>query len=747
MKHSSIFQRKPKYITLLVIIGFVLSCFGFSDGNNSITNFYYYKDKPYTIDLRTDKIFIKAKQLLSTEELKSSLSIYPQVSILNKYDKNEKMQFVDLNKSMNSSELIDLLSSVSQNSNIEYTSPVFSPREGEGNTKVLQGVTDAILVQFKQSLPDNVINNYINDNNFTIVQVLDLGGGKSYVLSISNNSGMNTLDVSNMVYNSGLVNWAEPNFYYSGLLSYVPNDQFFPRQWSIRNTGNNIPEGISGTAGCDMRVDSAWNITLGIPQCVVGMVDSGIDTTHEDIKANLINAKGYDFINGHPLQTDDMNHGTCTGGIVAAVDNNSIGISGIAPNVKLIGIKIFNAAGTTTTTALTNGLIYSWQQGEWISSNSWGGGSPVSAADQGILDGVTLGRSGKGTVFCVATGNSNGALQWPATNPNVISVGGNSPCNQRKSTTSCDNETWWGANYGTGLYIVAPCVKVYATDRMGSVGYTTTNYDSTFNGTSSATPNAAGVCALALSLDSTMRWDTLRVRMSRTADKVGSYTYTSAGPLAVLGNTWNTEMGYGKVNAYRLLKSSQTTLNFALTALLSGNFNGTSMVAKIVRVELHNSTTPYALVDSQTVLLNSSGIGNPVFTKALNGTPYYIVLKFNNGLETWSATTQTFSGSTLSYDFTTAATKAYGSNMVLVGTKWCIISGDANQDGSVDALDRSACWNDRNLSGVYVTDLNGDGVVDALDRSIAWNNRNLSVQKPALAANPTRILKQDKKKR
>jgi subtilisin family serine protease len=747
MKHSSIFQRKPKYITLLVIIGFVLSCFGFSDGNNSITNFYYYKDKPYTIDLRTDKIFIKTKQLLSTEELKSSLSIYPQVSILNKYDKNEKMQFVDLNKSMNSSELIDLLSSVSQNSNIEYTSPVFSPREGEGNTKVLQGVTDAILVQFKQSLPDNVINNYINDNNFTIVQVLDLGGGKSYVLSISNNSGMNTLDVSNMVYNSGLVNWAEPNFYYSGLLSYVPNDQFFPRQWSIRNTGNNIPEGISGTAGCDMRVDSAWNITLGIPQCVVGMVDSGIDTTHEDIKANLINAKGYDFINGHPLQTDDMNHGTCTGGIVAAVDNNSIGISGIAPNVKLIGIKIFNAAGTTTTTALTNGLIYSWQQGEWISSNSWGGGSPVSAADQGILDGVTLGRSGKGTVFCVATGNSNGALQWPATNPNVISVGGNSPCNQRKSTTSCDNETWWGANYGTGLYIVAPCVKVYATDRMGSVGYTTTNYDSTFNGTSSATPNAAGVCALALSLDSTMRWDTLRVRMSRTADKVGSYTYTSAGPLAVLGNTWNTEMGYGKVNAYRLLKSSQTTLNFALTALLSGNFNGTSMVAKIVRVELHNSTTPYALVDSQTVLLNSSGIGNPVFTKALNGTPYYIVLKFNNGLETWSATTQTFSGSTLSYDFTTAATKAYGSNMVLVGTKWCIISGDANQDGSVDALDRSACWNDRNLSGVYVTDLNGDGVVDALDRSIAWNNRNLSVQKPALAANPTRILKQDKKKR
>jgi hypothetical protein len=186
--------------------------------------------------------------------------------------------------------------------------------------------------------------------------------------------------------------------------------------------------------------------------------------------------------------------------------------------------------------------------------------------------------------------------------------------------------------------------------------------------------------------------------------------------------------------------------NLGLTALLSGNYNGTTMVQKNVLVELLNSTTPYAIVDSQTILINTAGVSNPVFTKAANGTPYYIVLKFDNGLETWSATPQTFSSFTLNYDFTTAATKAYGSNMVLVGTKWCIISGDANQDGSVDALDRSSCWNDRNLSGYYATDLNGDGVVDALDRSICWNNRNLAVQKPALDATPNhKKVKQDYK--
>ncbi len=599
MIHSSLFQLKSKNITFLVIIGLILSCFGFSDGSNPITNFYYYKDNPYTLDVRTDKIFIKTKQQFSVEELKSSLSIYPQISILNKYDKDEKMQFVDLNKSMNTSELTDLLSSINKNSNIEYTSPVFSPREGEGNTKVLQGVTDEILVQFKQSLSDNIINNYISSNNFTIVQALDLSGGKSYVLNVPKSSGMYTIDAANMVYSSGLVNWAEPNFYYSGLLTYVPNDQYFSQQWSVRNLGNNIPDGISGTVGCDMRVDSAWNISLGIPQCIVGMVDSGIDTTHEDIKANLINSLGYDFINGHPLQTDDMNHGTCTGGIVGAVGNNSIGTSGIAPNVKLIGIKIFNAGGSTSTAALTNGLIYSWQQGEWISSNSWGGGTPVSAADQAILDGVTLGRNGKGTVFCVASGNGDGPIQWPSTNPNVISVGGNSPCNQRKSTTSCDNETWWGASYGTGLYIVAPCVKVYAPDRMGSVGYSTTNYFSTFNGTSSATPNAAGVCALALSLDSNMRWDSLRIRISRTADKVGSYAYTSTGPSSVLGSTWNNEMGYGKVNAFRLLQYTQQMMGPMISHTPLGNTELTTGT-RAVNVVITPATAP--IVTSMTKL-------------------------------------------------------------------------------------------------------------------------------------------------
>jgi N-acetylneuraminic acid mutarotase len=190
---------------------------------------------------------------------------------------------------------------------------------------------------------------------------------------------------------------------------------------------------------------------------------------------------------------------------------------------------------------------------------------------------------------------------------------------------------------------------------------------------------------------------------------------------------------------------TSSTLSINLKALLSGNYNGITMVPKNVTVELHSATTPYVLVESKTVGLNSSGTGVPVFTVAVNGTPYYIALKFDNGLETWSATPQIFSGTVLNYDFTTASTQAYGSNMILVGNKWCIISGDVNQDRNVDALDRAFCWNERNLSGVYVTDLNGDGIVDAIDRSIAWNNRNLSVKSPVFVANSKEGVKKDNK--
>jgi hypothetical protein len=178
-----------------------------------------------------------------------------------------------------------------------------------------------------------------------------------------------------------------------------------------------------------------------------------------------------------------------------------------------------------------------------------------------------------------------------------------------------------------------------------------------------------------------------------------------------------------------------------LTSLIDGFYNGSSMVSDIVKAELHNSTTPYGMVDSVSQVLSTAGAGTFTFSTASNGTPYYIVLKHRNAVETWSASTVTFTSGAASYDFTTAQTQAYGSNLVLNGTKWCVYNGDENHDGAVDGSDMGDIDNDNNafVTGYTATDLNGDGAVDGSDLGIVDNNNNAFVARVFPAGSPNAI--------
>ena len=157
----------------------------------------------------------------------------------------------------------------------------------------------------------------------------------------------------------------------------------------------------------------------------------------------------------------------------------------------------------------------------------------------------------------------------------------------------------------------------------------------------------------------------------------------------------------------------------SFTALIEGFYNGSTMIPDTVIIELRNATFPYALVDQAKILLNDSGQGTGKFNTALNGVPYYLVLKHRNALETWSATTQTFTSSVLNYDFTSSSNKAYGNNLKLINGKWCIYGGDVNQDGFVETADLSLVFSD-NVNGVtgYIsTDVNGDLIIGVEDVS------------------------------
>jgi hypothetical protein len=177
--------------------------------------------------------------------------------------------------------------------------------------------------------------------------------------------------------------------------------------------------------------------------------------------------------------------------------------------------------------------------------------------------------------------------------------------------------------------------------------------------------------------------------------------------------------------------SNGLTLNkiLNLTMLVEGFYNPATntTVQDTVRVYMRNSTNPYVIVDSSTAVFNSSGQAAVYFTNASNGVNYYIQVKHRNSLETWSKTTQAFASGVMNYDFTTAATKAFGDNMKQIDTspvEFAVYSGDVNKDGSVDATDLSSIDNDATgfVSGYVVTDLTGDNFVDGTDFAIADNN-------------------------
>lgn len=547
-------MNKFSKIFLLVILAVSLSAIGWNNfttpaGSENITDYYYYQGQRYYLVHKPDMIYIKLKGPMTEQEFASQFDSYGHTDAeLYPYDNNDVRQFIKVNATLNAVALNQQINQLKNNPLVEYASPVFGLKEGMGNRNTLQGCENNMIAQFKSTYTRQQINQYLASKNLTIIKELDLTGGLTFEINIPVTENTNSMDYANDVYSSGMVNYADPGFYFTNLLQFIPNDPFFSMQWSAINTGTNIPGTGTGTANNDMGLDSAWDQTTGIQQCVVSIVDSGIDTTHPDLSTNVVNGYNFNYYANTYGGIDDYGHGASCAGIVAAKGNNSIGISGVAPNARVFSAKIFNSAGSTTTAAITNSMIGVRTFGNcWVSSNSWGGGSPIAAAENAIVDGTTLGRNGKGIVWVFAVGNSGaGSISWPSTHANVVSVGGVSPCNQRKTTSSCDLENFWGSQYGTGLDVVAPCVKIYATVQGGG-------YISNFNGTSSATPNTSGVCALMLSKDSTQTWDTVRARLNRTAQKRGSYSYTSAGPLTQLGNTWNNEMGYGIVNGNQAL--------------------------------------------------------------------------------------------------------------------------------------------------------------------------------------------------
>ena len=347
---------------------------------------------------------------------------------------------------------------------------------------------------------------------------------------------------------------AEPNFIHDLPEMATPNDPLFSDQWDMQNTGQ-----TGGTIGADMKAAAAWDISTGSSSIVVAVIDEGVDVDHPDLAANMVT--GHDAVTADPTpggvpgnanSTDG--HGTCCAGIIAAVGNNGIGVSGVTWNSKIMPIRIGFGNYWTQTDWIIDGLTWPVDNGADILSNSWGGGSPSTSIQNAVVYGTTNGRGGLGCPVFFASGNENSTVSYPAAYPEAIAVGASSPCDERKSPSSCDGETWWGSNFGSTLDFVAPGPLTTTVDIAGSGGYSSTDYTSSFNGTSSATPHAAGAGALLLAVAPDLTHAEVRTLMQQTADdQVGPPSEDTAG--------YDIYMGYGRINCEAMLLAVASSIS------------------------------------------------------------------------------------------------------------------------------------------------------------------------------------------
>jgi thermitase len=430
----------------------------------------------------------------------------------------------------------DRISTLSARPEIVRATPVFRL----GDNKVVP--SDRILVDFKDpAAVDSVIGKY----GLTLVRKRET----EYLFKVP--QAHDPLQVSQEIAELPSVQYAEPDFITVGrhLPKFVQQlgpasmapmtpaqDPLLPKQYAMT---------ITGAVG-------AWALVAGSRDVRIAVLDEGVQTTHPDLAAAVVDK--YDGTDDDSYQEPNPwdGHGTSCAGLAAAV-GNAIGVKGVGAGCSILAVRIAYSRSPQTDWITTNEIIarsidWSWQNGAWVLSNSWGGGAPSNSIVAAFERARTRGRGGKGCVVVIAAGNASGPVNFPANIPNVLAVSASNEFDEFKSRTSRDGETWWGSCFGPEISVAAPGVHNYTTDIGGVSGYDPSDYMPTFNGTSSATPIVAGACALILSAAPNLREDQVRQLIIDSADKVGATPYVGGR---------NNFFGFGRLNVLRAIQTVQ----------------------------------------------------------------------------------------------------------------------------------------------------------------------------------------------
>lgn len=355
-------------------------------------------------------------------------------------------------------------------------------------------VPGKLLVKFKDYVPSYTQQDIIHSQHAEVVDNISQIG--VMVLNVPENS-LN--GIQQALSKNANVEFVEPDSLIEP--QTIPNDVDFSNEWHLTKIG----------------APNAWNITIGISNVVIAVLDTGFDSTHPDLSGKFVG--GYNaYDNSNDWSYGSCPHGTVVAGIAAASTNNIIGVSGIGWQNQILPIKVTDANCNTSSSVLAKAITYAADHGARVANVSFG----IYAGDRTITTAAKYMYNHGGWV--VAAGGNTGVQAKGADNKYIISV----------SSTDYDDSIAPFSSYGNYIDFSAPGVALYTTYPGGTYTYS--------SGTSVSSPVVSGLIGLMFSKNP-----------AATPQQVYNALVKSAVDLGPSG--YDNHYGWGRIDAYGALRA------------------------------------------------------------------------------------------------------------------------------------------------------------------------------------------------
>ncbi|HWM25144.1 MAG TPA: S8 family serine peptidase [Chthoniobacterales bacterium] len=418
--------------------------------------------------------------------------------------------------------------------------------------------TENFFVKFDGDISQRACLKIIKSYNLEIKRTLEYARN-AYFIQAAEGTGQKIFAIAERLLNEKNVELCHPE-----LVRRKRSRGAFNQQWHLKSTS------IGGqVVNQHANVESAWALTDGTGT-IIAVIDDGVDLEHEEFRSSgkIIAPRDVGQQNDNPRPRSRDNHGTACSGV--ACGDGNFGASGVAPRARLIPIRSNVALGSQ---AEADAFVWAAQNGADVISCSWGppdgdfedASDPLHRQVVPLPDSTRLaidfatqnGRGGKGCVVLFAAGNGNESVDNDgyASYAKVIAVAACDDTGKKAPYSDFGRAVW--CSFPSNHYYQSVTPGIWTTDRMGGPGYNpgdvndgdaAGNYTNNFGGTSSACPGAAGVAALVIARNPTLRGDEVREILRNCCDRIdaagGGYDATGRSLL----------YGYGRLNARKAVE-------------------------------------------------------------------------------------------------------------------------------------------------------------------------------------------------